>query len=154
MTQTTADDIRLDQTCGACPEQYDAYDPAGKQVGYLRLRHGWFTVDMPDVGGVQVYSAQPDGDGMFTDEERDGYLRAAREKIAETLNAAAGRSGDAVLKMTAQYLIDRHLWDQACEVLGLNPWAVNEGQIDPAEWIGFTEQQARDVGLINASREG
>jgi hypothetical protein len=87
----TADDISLTQTCYACPEQYDAYDPDGRLVGYLRLRHGWFTVDMPDASGTEVYSAQPAGDGLFAPDERDDYLRAARERIASYLNAAGGR---------------------------------------------------------------
>ena len=92
MTALTADDISLTQTCGACPEQYDAYDPDGKQVGYLRLRHGYFSVDMPDAGGTEVYGACPQGDGIFDPDERDGYLRTARERIAEHLNAAAGET--------------------------------------------------------------
>ena len=83
----TADDIRLDQTCGACPEQYDAYDPDGKQVAYLRLRHGYFTVDMPDAGGTEVYSARPLGDGVFDPDEREDYLHEASQVIAEHLNA-------------------------------------------------------------------
>jgi hypothetical protein len=87
----TADDIRLERTCFACPEQYDAYDPDGRKVAYLRLRHGWFKVDMPGVGGETVYSAEPAGDGIFADGERDEYLDAAREMIAVYLNAADGR---------------------------------------------------------------
>jgi len=87
----TADDIRLEQTCYACPEQYDAYDPDGRKVAYLRLRHGYFTVDMPYVRGTTIYSAEPSGDGMFTPDERDDYLREARERIATHLAAADGR---------------------------------------------------------------
>ena len=34
-------EIKLIQTCGACPEQYDAFI-GEEQVGYLRLRHGYF----------------------------------------------------------------------------------------------------------------
>lgn len=86
----TADDIRLERTCYACPEQYDAYDPDGRQVGYLRLRHGRFTVDMPDAGGTEVYNAAPIGDGIFAEDERDRYLGVARQKIADHLNAARG----------------------------------------------------------------
>lgn len=72
--------IELVQTCGACPEQYDAFID-GKQVGYLRLRHGYFTVQYPDVGGELIYDAEPKGDGLFEDDEREGYLAAARLKI-------------------------------------------------------------------------
>jgi hypothetical protein len=72
--------IRLVQTCGACPEQYDAFD-GDRQVGYLRLRHGGFTVSCPDPGGELVYDASPNGDGIFDVEERDYYLRFAVDAI-------------------------------------------------------------------------
>jgi prevent-host-death family protein len=100
----TADDISLVETCYACPEQYDAYDPDGRQVGYLRLRHGRFTVDMPDAGGMQVYSAAPEGDGIFDDDKREGYLRTAREKIAEHLNAVRAPEPMALARAVAAAL--------------------------------------------------
>ena len=70
----------LEQTCSACPEQYDVYLD-GKQVGYLRLRHGHFTAEVPDAGGEEVYESKPDGDGLFTFEEREGELTKAIEAI-------------------------------------------------------------------------
>lgn len=79
---STADDVSLYKTCDAFPEQYDALGPDGNQVAYLRLRHGRFTVECPDVGGVVVYAASPSGDGIFDDDERDRYLSAAKEAIA------------------------------------------------------------------------
>lgn len=75
-----AEKIELVQTCGACPEQYDAFID-GELVGYLRLRHGYFTVQYPNVSGELVYSAEPKGDGIFEYEEREGYLAAARLAI-------------------------------------------------------------------------
>ena len=78
------DEIHLKQTCGACPEQYDAFH-GGKQVGYLRLRHGHFTVDYPDSGGETIYTASPDGDGIFESHEREKYLSAAKIAIASKL---------------------------------------------------------------------
>jgi len=70
------DGVKLELTCGACPEQYDAYI-GDEQVGYLRLRHGFFTVECPDCGGERVYEAEPNGDGLFDDIEREFYLREA-----------------------------------------------------------------------------
>lgn len=75
-----ADDIELVETCPACPEQYNAYVD-GEQVGYLRLRHGYFRVDVPDCGGETIYEAEPQGDGVFEPDERDGYLAAAKSAI-------------------------------------------------------------------------
>lgn len=77
--------IRFVQTCIACPEQYDAF--VGKeQVGYLRLRHGHFTVECPDCGGELVCTYWPDGDGAFTDDEREHYLACARSAIETWLS--------------------------------------------------------------------
>jgi hypothetical protein len=73
--------IKLERTCYACPEQYDAYDEKGKRVGYLRLRHGTFRVDCPDCGEQEVYVAHPKGDGIFYDEERNYYLSCAVDAI-------------------------------------------------------------------------
>lgn len=80
----TIDDIILEETCGACPEQYDAF-LNGEQVGYLRLRHGFFRVDFPDCGDKTIYSAHPKGDGCFESEERQFYLTEARKAILKEL---------------------------------------------------------------------
>ena len=72
--------IELVMTCSACPEQYDAYWN-DLLVGYLRLRHGEFTVRFPDVGGEIIYDARPDGDGSFEDYERDYFLIEAEKAI-------------------------------------------------------------------------
>mgnify|MGYP003314552521 CR=1 FL=1 len=78
--------ITLEQTCGACPEQYDAYKN-GEKVGYLRLRHGYFRAECDD---VTVYEALSQGDGCFTDAERDFYLSEALRAIDEYLLNATG----------------------------------------------------------------
>lgn len=75
------DGLTLELTCYACPEQYDVFDKDNKQVGYLRLRHGRFTVESPDVGGTLVYQAHPEGDGVFRDSERQFYLTEAVKAI-------------------------------------------------------------------------
>ena len=72
----------LDRTCIACPEQYDVYLD-GRQIGYLRLRHGEFTAYYPDVGWEEVYCAEPIGDGMFEDYEREFYLTEAVKALLE-----------------------------------------------------------------------
>jgi hypothetical protein len=68
-------------TCFACPEQYDVFDGRGEKVGYLRLRHGWFRADVPCCGGETVYEAEPNGDGIFDEDERYGYLSEAVAEI-------------------------------------------------------------------------
>jgi plasmid stability protein len=71
--------VRLVRTCFACPEQYDAFI-GDEKAGYLRLRHGHFTVECPDVWGEMVYEASPSGDGIFDDYERVEHLEAAQDR--------------------------------------------------------------------------
>lgn len=82
----TADDIILVETCGACPEQYDAYYNS-EIVGYLRLRYGYFSVRCPSSSGDIVYDAHPRGDGIFELDERGFYLNRAKEAIANYINS-------------------------------------------------------------------
>ena len=72
--------VELVLGCSACPEAYDAFID-NVMVGYLRLRHGKFTVECPDSGGERVFLAFPKGDGIFDADERDHYLNAAIEAI-------------------------------------------------------------------------
>jgi hypothetical protein len=83
------DGVKLTLTCNACPEQYEALR-GGKRVGYLRLRHGHFTVECPDEPGELVYEAEPLGDGIFEPEERQGFL----EEAAKAITAWIGRHHD------------------------------------------------------------
>jgi hypothetical protein len=79
-------DIVLVQTCGACPEQYDAFI-GDRQVGYLRLRWGEFRVDYPDCGGETIYQAAI-GDwlqGAFDEQQWSHYLEAAKAAIRQRL---------------------------------------------------------------------
>ena len=77
--------IKLQMTCGACPEQYDAFLD-GRQVGYLRLRHSTFRVDCPDCGGETVFSTdEVEGDGVFVEHERQAFLDIAVQKIEQWL---------------------------------------------------------------------
>ena len=87
LSEITIDGILLLRTCYACPEQYDAFKD-GEQVGYLRLRHGGFTVDYPDCGGEEIYEASPNGDGLFEDKEREFYLKQAVNAINKKLGVS------------------------------------------------------------------
>lgn len=81
----THKDIELIQTCSAFPEQYDA-KLDGEEVGYLRLRWGYFTVTCPGVRGIVVYECEIGHDlsGMFeNDRQRRKKLKKARMAIAK-----------------------------------------------------------------------
>lgn len=73
--------LRLVQTCEAAPEQYDLM-AGDKQIGYLRLRHGYFAAYAYGPDGPEVYSAHTIGDGSFDPSERKQHLDAAVGAIA------------------------------------------------------------------------
>lgn len=87
-------EITLMRTCGACPEQYNAVDEAGRVVGYLRLRHGYFSVRYPHADGALIYDAYPEGDGMFEFDEREHYLTQAITAIRNALSPIDGDGDD------------------------------------------------------------
>lgn len=74
-------ELTLEKTYSVCPEQYDLVDGNGKCVAYFRLRHSYFSVECPDVGGTLVYEAHPDGDGCFMPHEREKYIEAAMDAV-------------------------------------------------------------------------
>lgn len=85
-------DIRLEMTCRACPEQYDAFI-GDMQVAYLRLRHGRFTVEVPDVHGTLVYAAHTIGGGLFDETEREYHIQRAKEAIAAVVASLGPTDG-------------------------------------------------------------
>ena len=85
--------MRLVQTCGACPEQYDVFE-GDELVGYLRLRHGYFEARYGGVEGPVVYVAATRGDGIFEPDEREYHLEKALSAIrAEKAGKRLGYSG-------------------------------------------------------------
>ena len=82
----TIGDLRFICTCSMCPEQYDVVDREGKQVGYVRLRGGYFRVDCPECLEETVYQDNSFGDlvGSFeTENQRIDYLNRAAYHINE-----------------------------------------------------------------------
>ena len=79
--------MRLVQTCGACPEQYDVFD-GEEMVGYLRLRHGHFRAHVGGPGGEVVYEANTLGDGMFEESEAEFHLEKATNAIRRSLSSS------------------------------------------------------------------
>jgi hypothetical protein len=62
------------ETSMACPEQYDVFKD-GKQVGYVRLRHGTLRVDYPDCGDETIFVHHPpEADGGFRDEQQRTFF--------------------------------------------------------------------------------
>lgn len=52
-----------------------------------------------------------------------------------------------VITVTAKYLLERGLWDRACVIHGINPWAMAEGLMSSSDTLGFTQKQVEEMGL-------
>jgi hypothetical protein len=72
--------LELKMTCGFAPEQYEVFKD-GKQSAYFRLRHGEFRVYCPDYDGELMFFAEPNGDGMFDDDERIEFMTNALNQL-------------------------------------------------------------------------
>jgi len=72
--------LELKRTSYAMPEQYEAFLD-GRQVGYLRLRHGTFRAHYPDHMAPPVYIAETMGSASFDGREREQQIRAALVEI-------------------------------------------------------------------------
>lgn len=57
------------------------------------------------------------------------------------------------IKITARELLDEGLWDRACELKGLDPWCISEGQMSSNEELELTEGQAQILGLIPKAKK-
>lgn len=76
--------LKFKQITCMCPEQYDVFKD-GKQVAYIRLRWGHFTVEIPDVHGKIIFEKQFKDSlkGAFDKDEREKCLHLAAKKIKE-----------------------------------------------------------------------
>ena len=57
------------------------------------------------------------------------------------------------ITITVKEICDKHLWEEACDILGINEWSLNEGQIDYDEILTVSEEQARKLGLLPAQTQ-
>lgn len=82
--------LNFKKTCSACPEQYDVFE-GEKQVGYVRLRHGYLRCDYPDCGDDTIFDESFDDGwkGEFEDDnERNKYLILIAKAIKEKMKNA------------------------------------------------------------------
>lgn len=78
------DEYILNKTSDACPEQYEIYkNNIYNSIGYLRLRHGKFTVEVPSFGEQIILVEYPEGDGCFNLDEQEFFLKKAINSIDE-----------------------------------------------------------------------
>jgi hypothetical protein len=154
----------LKLTCTVCPEQYDVFKD-NNLVAYLRLRHGNFTVDAPDINGIEIYHVCPNGDGEFEDNERMKYLTIAINKIDKYYKSFNKKyyikDMDTDIKFSLKYsddydgyiLSNNKEWMYIGTALDLNN--KNIDQYSNKEYLKFTEKCLTDKSftLLNIKNE-
>ena len=50
--------------------------------------------------------------------------------------------------VTAEELIEHGVWEEFCELKGINSYAVNEGIIESSEEWSLTKEEAKRFGFI------
>lgn len=51
--------------------------------------------------------------------------------------------------VTYRDILDKGMWSEACELLGLNPYAINEGRLDAEEERTLTYDQAKVLRFLS-----
>ena len=80
-------ELRFEKTSSACPEQYDVFK-GGKQVGYIRVRHGVLSCRYPNNHGKTIYAHQFEDEwkGYFdNEEERTFYLEECKNALLKAI---------------------------------------------------------------------
>lgn len=88
----------------------------------------------------------------IADTDRDARMIAELMTMIpsyDPLTEAEQRCSSVQVKITVRELLDKGLWDQACEMTGLNVWAINEGLMDSSDEVTFTQEQAQELGLLS-----
>jgi len=55
---------------------------------------------------------------------------------------------ESIIKISIGELIDKGIWLDACNLLGLDEWCVNEGKASLDNTITITSEQAKELRLI------
>lgn len=58
------------------------------------------------------------------------------------------KSMESIIKISIGELIDKGIWLDACNLLGLDEWCVNEGKASLDNTITITSEQAKELRLI------
>lgn len=84
-----AKDVQILSLGTECPEQYAAYDPGGKQIGYIRVRWGYCVAWCPDESSDDEVYASKLKSGWWefgSNRERKRHLRRIKGVIADWVN--------------------------------------------------------------------
>jgi len=52
------------------------------------------------------------------------------------------------IQIPVKELIDKGLWERACDIKGINPWAYNGGIISGSKGVEFSEDEALKLDLL------
>lgn len=96
---------------------------------------------------------KPTPDDRICELVKAGALIAAEIDRLQRLDSSQAdesneQADEMTITVTAQQLLNRGIWMEACTLLGINEWAIKEGLMDYSHKINMTESQARTLGII------
>lgn len=50
--------------------------------------------------------------------------------------------------LTAREIMDRGIWDEFCQLRGINPYGMKEGLMDSSDEFSFTEDEAVNLRIL------
>lgn len=82
--------------------------------------------------------------------ELGSFDMSSRDNLIKLIDMSLDNSDKLGMKITipARVLLDKGLWDQACGLIGLNVWTINEGRMDLSDEVSLTQEQAQELGLL------
>ena len=84
----------------------------------------------------------PDEAGALDDPE------VYAKEVAESMGDSGDWEDRIKIRVAAGTLLNKGLWTEACQEVGLNEWIINEGQMDRDEEVTLTQRQAKKIGLL------
>lgn len=95
--------MKLVLTSAACPEQYTLRDDHGTEIGFFRLRHGWFRAE-DGYGQILHDTRELASDGVFEGDEREQHMVPAIDLMLAAQGIRQPGLATALLKSTRSAL--------------------------------------------------
>jgi len=57
------------------------------------------------------------------------------------------------IQLTAREMLFSDCWDNFCQIYGIDPYAINDGLLDPDTTFSFTLEEANQIGIKIAKQD-
>lgn len=86
------------------------------------------------------------GDELWSDFDQEAF------DFATEIKRIKDKGDSFKISLPAAQLLEKGVWDQYCEEVGLNPWCINEGLMNSNETVELTKEQAIKYGFLRRDK--